>query len=255
MNPIISSLTSIDLSTISAGLWNHVGYMSKVETICFAAPLLIWGAGASEGAIRSNYKVLIVALKTLNGSATDSDRTQLHNQWSITKGCSALTAVSLIPFCLKLLPFNYFFVIRIPISLFIISKTGEAIVKQIDNYQKFKAALEKARKRLEKQHFDEQFQRIIESPDMETFQRSIHATHILPHEMKISPEDFNECEKNLQGTLINQNWSYTIAYRTVELASTIAEKVFLSGRLWKAIQFVGENVCEELKYSIQRPSI
>lgn len=62
-------------------------------------------------------------------------------------------------------------------------------------------------------------------------------------------------ERNLQGTLINQNWSYTIAYRTVELASKVVKKVFFSGRLLNALKFVGRNVCDELEYSTQRPQI
>src|SRR5262245_3251113 len=100
------NITDIILPTLQDSLWRDVGIVSKIETLYLSASLLIWGAGMAEGAIKTTFKAAKFTIKSLAGRATADDRTILKSQWSITKGCSALTAIAMIPLGLKLIPFN-----------------------------------------------------------------------------------------------------------------------------------------------------
>lgn len=237
-------------TTIQANLWSDVNLFSKLETLCLAAPLFIWGAGATEGAIKTSFKAIKIAIHALQGTSTEEELSQLKNQWSITRGCGTLAAISLIPLSLKLIPYPLFFMVRGPIEIFALEKTGKPISVQVTNYKQIRKALSKAKKRLEEQEEARRIQEIAKISDPEALQQNFKISKNETPEVTI--EDLDECERKLNGTLINHNWSYTIAFRSVELVAKTAKRVLFSGRLLNGFKFILNAVGEEIDSSVER---
>lgn len=215
----------IDSSFIQSSLWNDVGTISKFETLCLATPLFIWGMGMTESAIKVLYRASVVAFKTIAGKDSSQERCLLVHQWSLTKGCGALGSIASIPLGLKLIPLDFFFIVRVPISAFTLEKTCQPLIQQAKTYKNLEKKIKKAKKRLEGQIQESQ------------------------------PAEIDAYERDLKANIFDQSYTFKATFRATEIAIKLAKKIFFSERLLNGLKFFLNSIEDEICYSSDRPSI
>ncbi|MBA2726780.1 MAG: hypothetical protein H0U49_01220, partial [Parachlamydiaceae bacterium] len=205
-------------------LWQQAGYISSLETIVLGIPIAIWGMGTVEEILRTTLECSKVVLNTVFRQPTMSNITQLNKEFQITKGCLVLTGMSCLPLFFKTIPYAGI-ILRIP-AYYIASQTYSKISEQTLNYTDFRSAVERAERHIIAGEADFLAERICE---LESDEKIDAITDTLLNQLrngvKVTQEDLDNSARQLQGTLIYRNWSYTAAYFFAEKTYSTSVKV------------------------------
>ncbi len=231
---------------MSHDIWREVGYASKLETLVCGVPAIIWAAGSAEGTIRTVVEVVKIPFAALTGYSTEKYRVQAKNELMITAGCFLLTGMSLIPLIFKTIP--YLRMIRMIAYIFTIKSSME-IVTQTFNYKQFTDAVERARIGIVATQANELANRISENSEGENYSELLHLLDAQYGKggAIVTQGDLDVSARQLRGTMIYRNWSYTISYFAIKNSASFV--------LNNMIPFVMNQIRNEVIYTVNIPNL
>jgi len=250
---------------ITNDLWAEVNPISKIETIVLAAPVVIWGAGTVESTAKAMFYAVKIPFAALARYPTDEHIENLKSELLTAKGCVLLTGIGLIPLICKTIPYARI-ILRLP-CYYPTYKSYEKISAETSNYRSFTHALERAQVGAVASQTSKLAERISENLNQQEYEELFQAVdEQYAKGVPITQGDLDARTRELHGSLIYRNWSYTVTYFTVKKTTQVVTntvsfawrnlvRIISSGYVTGAIKFAATEVSKEVLYTTDIPSM
>lgn len=197
----------------------QLGWKSQIGLIIYSAPIVIWGLGAAEGAVRTAFNG-IASVFARHGNIPEKAQThwiQCQRDAGITRSCAAITAVSLVPVLGT--GFGYW-----------------EFNNQCKNYSKIKGALEKIKQGQYLETMDHVLLQLDKTPEV-TEDALNHLYQELANPS--TQRDVSQANLNLPASLIYNYYGYSIVYFALD--KTSASIQFTAGKVKQIIVYLSRN--------------
>ena len=249
---------------LASDIWADAGYFGKAEMLVTAVPLVIWGVGAAEESIRCAWRALQLAY-SYTGSVEEEQLEawmQFKQESKVAGACLLLTGLSAPSLLCNLVPFPYWIPLKIP-SYYSSIHAYAAIDDQASYYSQFKYKLEPAETRASAREASTLAERLLASlpteDELETMEREVR--NDLRHGTTVTQSDLDQSARQLSGTLIYRNYSYTVTYYAVKtglekgqeglsFAYRTAKRIFSSGLVRRFCYFTRDQLVAEVQYTL-----
>lgn len=195
--------------------WTDAWYIGRVETVILMAPVVVWGAGASEGAVRT----AIAAGRVFLFLGDRKERENFWSQFNVTKGCVVLVGVTMLPLLIKAVPYARY-ILRIPFY-YATEQAYEVIYKQVGRYSQLTRALKRVEERIVFSDAEKLAKELVGSgKDPKRLQELFQETKKqIVSGVTVTAEDLSDAERQIRGSLIGRNMCYTAAYTAVDFSA------------------------------------